>query len=164
MLILDVGVDYLLQWDTARAVARGEANVVAAPLGQSTREGLDEMREDFVTATSQREVADADGAAQDAQEVEPSTRAEHGTADDEKPIDTTDGAEQGQLTHMVSAHGILSQCFRFCVCVCVRHISLFSVSLFLTHHHRCRVFSARASFIFVCVVAELGHVCGDRDP
>jgi ZIP family zinc transporter len=105
MLILDVFVDQLLKWDTARAVARGDANLVDAPIGQSTREGIDEMREDFVTAASQRDTTDEvagsadDDAAKEEKEVE-SARAESGTADDDTPIDTTAGEQKGQLTHM----------------------------------------------------------------
>ena len=135
MLILDVFVDQLLKWDTARAVARGDANLVDAPIGQSTREGIDEMRADFVTAASQRDTTDEvagsadvddDDDAKVEKEVE-SARAESGTADDDKPIDTTAGEQKGQLTHMVSGHGhhrrgfagIRSQCFSFCFCVCV---------------------------------------------
>ena len=135
MMILDVFVDQLLKWDTARAVARGDANLVDAPIGQSTREGIDEMREDFVTAASQRDTTDEvagsadvddDDDAKVEKEVE-SARAESGTADDDKPIDTTAGEQKGQLTHMVSGHGhhrrgfagIRSQWFSFCFCVCV---------------------------------------------
>jgi len=121
MLILDVLVDLLLQWDVKRAEARGDAHLVRASVGSAVGDGaaIDKMREDFVKTASVREDSaeeptdkmDEVMAAEQAPPVESDTEnglalskntTENGEENGEKPI-TTEGEAKSQLTHMVSS-------------------------------------------------------------
>lgn len=105
MMVLDVLVDMLLQWDNKRAAARGDANLVRASIGSTAGDGaaIDKMREDFEKAASER--GGAEGADMDEVMAPEQAMAESGTSKtaetlEEAPIDTTMGEDKDQLTHM----------------------------------------------------------------
>lgn len=119
MLILDVLVDKMLDWDNKRAIARGDANLVKGDMGSERMDAadVDKMRDDFnAKVASERAVESGDHVNSDM----PDEEAAHAKNDEEIEADapagsikrsakageegyvlnTMEGEEHEQLTHM----------------------------------------------------------------
>lgn len=117
MLILDVLVDKMLDWDNKRAIARGDANLIKGDMGSTRMDGeeIDKMREDFnEKVASERAVETGetpvnsdmpDGMDTAMQETAPSKRDEEvgggpKAGEEGYVINTMEGEDHDQLTHM----------------------------------------------------------------